>query len=250
MRDCPTWPEWLPSLVAEHAILVWRQAEAAGNVEEANALERMTSDPRMEAVWNYLQRRRRDPDKRHVRTHLYDHVARDADPNADNPAPSKFPIRSEALQQLAMRRLYGDMVRLVRLYGLPSGVVARAHPAMFPSKQAQRRIAALRAEADTITEGPARARRKVQHALLAAASAREELAQAVADGARQGLPTAIATLIARKLFRYFVGARENSAGGLLGDYMPAQAAVIASVILNTTIAASAVEYALDVREVG
>jgi hypothetical protein len=250
MRDCPTWPAWLPSLVAEHATLVWRQAEAAGNAEEADVIERITSDPRMAAVWTYLQRRRRDPDKRHVRTHLYDHVARDADPNAGNPAPGKFPTRLETFQQSAMRRLYGDMVRLVRLYRLPSGIAARAHPAMFPSKQVQERIDALHAEADAITDGPARARRKVQHALLSAASAHEELAQAVADGARQGLPTAIATLIARKLFRYFVGARENSAGGLLGDYMPAQAAVIASVILNTAIAANAVEYALAAREVG
>jgi hypothetical protein len=137
MRECSAWPTWLPSLVADHATLVWRQAETSGNTEEADAMTRITCDPRMEAVWNYLQRRRRDPDKRHVRTHLYDHVARDADPNADNPAPGKFRLRSEALQQLAMSRLYGDMVRLVRLYGLPSGVAARAHPSMFPSKQAR-----------------------------------------------------------------------------------------------------------------
>jgi hypothetical protein len=118
---------------------------------------------------------------------------------------------------------------------------------MFPSKRAQEHIAALRAEADTITQGPARERRKAQRALLMAADARERLAQAVAYGARQGLPDVIARLIARKLFRHFVGARENSPGGRLGDYMPAQVAAIASVILNTIITPRAVEYALDVR---
>src|SRR6478672_9483338 len=71
----PAFPLWLPELVAAHARRVYGDALTAGNKDEAAAIMRITIDPRMEGVWSYLRRRRRDEE--YVRTHEYEHAARD-----------------------------------------------------------------------------------------------------------------------------------------------------------------------------
>jgi hypothetical protein len=225
MRNCPAWPAWLPSLVAEHATLVWRQAEAAGNAEEADAIERITCDPRMEEVWMYLQRRRRDPEKRHVRMHLYDHAARDNDPNADNPAPGKFPTRLETLQQAAMSHLYGDMVRLTRLYGMPSGPARgpRAHPHLL-EPHPWTRSNWLRLILARMRAGPAKARAKHEHILRddVATALDGQIKLEIADTVA-GIPAAVVRIIGSKLERRF------------GVTMAGQTATIAGVILNSEV---------------
>jgi hypothetical protein len=237
MRDCPTWPAWLPPLVAEHAILVWRQAEAAGNVEEADALERITSDPRMEAVWNYLRRRRRDPDKHHVRTHLYYHAAWDVDPNADIPAPDKFPTRSETLQQLAMSQTCGDMVRLSRLYGMPSGPARgpRAHPHLL-DPHPWLRSNWLRAVLSQVKAGPAKVRAKHERILRddVATALNGQIQLEIADTVA-GIPAAVVRIIGSKLRRRF------------GVPMVGQTAIIAGVILNSEVSAEKVQRFLCAR---
>jgi hypothetical protein len=223
MRDCPTWPAWLPSLVAEHAILVWRQAEAAGNVEEADALERITRDPRMETVWRYMQRRQRDREKRHVRTHLYDRAARDDNPNADNPAPGKFPTRSETLQQLAMSQTYGDMVRLTRLYGMSSGPARgpRSHPHLAQPHPWNSTAAELRAMASRVEAGTAKMRTHRRRDIADTAGVIESQIEQEINNTIDNIPAAVVRIIGGKLERRF------------GVTMVGQAATIASVILDS-----------------
>jgi hypothetical protein len=254
MRDAPDLPAWLPPLVREHARLIYQQSR---DDDDAAALLRVTIDPRMEAVWAYLRRRRRDVEDRHVRTHEYAHAARDDNPNDPNPDP-RFPTRNEALQQHALRRLYGEVVRLTRLYGVPSRPKRRppahplapgVHPNMALPNRFEREAAAHRVTAERLASRPimpARERRKVQKALQRAALSYDALAAAVVAETIDHLPVAVARGIARKLFQGFVGQRTTAAGGPIGDYMPTQAAIIASVIFGQTITASDVEYRLAV----
>jgi len=253
MRDEPDLPSWLPPLVAEHARLIYRQSR---DDEEAAALLRVTVDQRMKAVWAYLRRRRRDVEDRHVRTHEYEHAARDDKPNDPNPDP-RFPTRNEALQQHALRRLYGELTRLTRLYGVPSRAARRppahplapgVHPHLALPNRFEREAATHLATAERLASSPmpARERRKVQKALHRAAASYDELAEAVVAETIDHLPVAVARGIARKLFQGFVGQRSNAAGGPIGDYMPTQAAIIASVIFGQTVTASDVEYRLAV----
>jgi hypothetical protein len=253
MREAPDLPAWLPPLVGEHARLIYGQC---GDDEETAALLRVTVDPRMRAVWTYLRRRRRDLQARHVRTHEYEHAARDDNPNDPNPDP-RFPTRNEALQQRALRRLYGEVVRLTRLYGVPSRATRRppahplapgVHPTLALPNRSEREAAAHLAEAERLSCGPipARERRKVQKALQRTAAAYCAAAEAEVAKTIDHLPVDVACGVARKLFQGFVGQRTSAAGGPIGDYMPTQAAITASVIFGQTITASDVEYRLAV----
>jgi hypothetical protein len=253
MRDAPDLPAWLPLLVGEHARLIYGQCR---DDDEAAALLRVTADPRMKDVWAYLRRRRRDVQARHVRTHEYAHAARDDNPNDPNPDP-RFRTRNEALQEHALRRLYGEVVRLTRLYGVPSRAARRppahplapgVHPTLALPNRSEREAAAHLAEAERLSCGPmpARERRKVQKALQRTAASYDALAAAVVAQTIDHLPFAVARGIARKLFQGFIGQRTNAAGGPIGDFMPTQAAIIASVIFGQTITASDVEYRLAV----
>jgi hypothetical protein len=253
MREAPDLPAWLPPLVVEHARLTYRQSR---DDEEAAALLRVTVDPRMKAVWAYLQRKQRDVEDRHVRTHEYAHAARDARPNDPNPDP-RFRTRNKALQQHAHRRLYGEVIRLTRLYGVPSRQARRTpahpfapgvHPTLALPNRFEREAAAHLATAERLSSGPmpAKERRKVQKALQRTAASYDALAAAVVAKTIDHLPVAVARGIARKLSQGFVGHRTNAAGGPIGDFMPTQAAIIASVIFGRTITAGDVEYRLAV----
>jgi hypothetical protein len=237
MRECSAWPTWLPSLVADHATLVWRQAETAGNTEEADAITRITCDPRMEEVWSYLRRRRRDPDKRQVRTHEYAYAARDDDPNAGNPAPGKFPTRLETLQQLAMSRLYGDMVRLTRLYGMPSGPARgpRSHPHLLAPHPWSTIAVALRAMAPRMESGSAKLRGRRERDIHTAAAAIEDQTETEISATIDGIPAAVTRLIAGRLRRRF------------GVPMVGQTAIIAGVILNSEVSAEKAQRFLCAR---
>lgn len=69
-----------------------------------SAVKRLTNDPRMERVWKYLQRKRRED---YQRTSEYEHSIRDL--GSDGPFPSSFPTRAmDAAPRL------GDV--LLRLY--------------------------------------------------------------------------------------------------------------------------------------
>ena len=107
---------------------------------------------------------------------------------------------------------------------------------------------ALLATAERLASSPmpARERRKVQKALQRTAASYDTAAAAVVAETIDHLPVAVAHGIARKLSQRFVGHRTNAAGGPIGDYMPTQAAIIASVIFGQTVTASDVEYRLAV----
>src|ERR1700730_12228626 len=115
MRDPREFPPWLPPLVREQAHVLRSELLRSGTPDDIAVLERLTGDPRMEAVWTYLQKRRRVGYRRTG----YEHAP--LDPMAYTGVNrSSFPTRAAWMQQLAMRALYIDIIAWGRGFAAPS----------------------------------------------------------------------------------------------------------------------------------
>src|SRR5437667_11790904 len=113
MRDSLEMPPWLPPLIAERARAAFAAMIEAGTAEEDVAVvKRLTTDPRMEHVWKYLQRRRRED---HYRTADYENPVRDLAPKGPFPLPfpSPFPTRAAYMQNVAMGTFYFNVLCLM-----------------------------------------------------------------------------------------------------------------------------------------
>ena len=231
MLDVPTLPDWLPEMVREHAFLLMRAGD------DGEAVQRIATDPRMKDVWVYLRRHRRD--EHHVRTHEYEHAARDDRPNDPNPKP-QFPTRIELLQQHAMSRLFGYAVRLARRHETPS---AQAHPHLAEPHPWEKLAAELRATTGVMIGGSARDREKMVRDVARAAGTLEQAATDAATATIEGTPAALVVLVAKELFRLFDFPQQsdsaNSHGARKISAAPALAAKIAGVILNKPVSADA-----------
>jgi hypothetical protein len=234
MRDSPVLPDWLPALVREHAVLLYRQTS---DDKEAAAVLRVTIDPRMKGVWTFLRRRRRDEE--YVRTHEYDHGARDATPNAPNPAPGRFPTRIETVQQHAMSRLYGDIVRLARRYGSSK---LSGHPHLTTPHPWSEQAARLRAIAGRISAA------KSTKPLIAAAETLAAAARSAAEDTAARIPAAVTVSIAGGLFQLFDSQTTDALNyhqARRTTAMPKLAATIAGVILGDTVTPDEAKHYLD-----
>jgi len=225
MRDTLTFPTWLPVLVAERARELHQQALDLGREDEAAMIVRITSDPRMGKVWAYLRNKRRDPDDRHVRTHEYEHAALDPDPTGPYRS-DRFPTRAEWRQQVALEKIYSE---IIRWGGLPS---------RLPLSEARRyadEAADLRAKAEVEAKAKSGTDRRIdrcraQHAKLEraymkAAAAADALATASIANTEELSPAIVTVRTAEALLKNF------------GKHMYGQAAIIASVVLDRIVTA-------------
>jgi hypothetical protein len=227
-------PCWLPPLVAERARAVFAAMTEAGMAEEDVAVvRRFTTDPRMEGVWKYFQRKRREG---HHRACDYENPVHDLPPSPgrDRAFPPPFTSRATYMQNLAMGVFYSDILCLmtagrINRFGGPYPTPPPLNE--FVSQRcAQHRdlTEGLRAKAKLITTDPLftefpRELRKLERRLLQAADAYEELANAAQDVTLRQVPAAVTGYIARCLQNLF------------GHKMYGQAAVVASVILDRDV---------------
>jgi hypothetical protein len=226
MLDTPTLPDWLPTLVREHAFHSMRMARTGSEIA---TILRVATDPRMEDVWNYLRRRRRDG---HVKTHEYDHAARNDRPNDANPNP-QFHTRIEALQQQAMSRLFGYAVRLARRHQL--------HPHLAVPHPWETQAAGLRVTAGILVGESPRDREKMVRDVTCTAETLEKAAKNAVTATKQRTPAALVVLVAKELFRLFDFPRSavNAHKAKKISAAPALAANIVGVILDKPISADA-----------
>ena len=198
---------------------------ALGKIEQAGMLTRITTDPRMQQVWAYLQRKRRD---QHVRTHEYQYAARDPAPESDYKSDG-IATRAEWLQQVALMRLYSKMITLGR-WSLP-------HAPMSEVRYYRDEAVALRQKADAEARAGAEKDRRVERcgsehkeyerALRRAAVKAERMADAIQADDDKRLPVVVtAALIGEELKRLF------------GERLIGQAAIIASVVLDREVTPS------------
>src|SRR5262249_55990545 len=107
VRDGADLPDWLPPLVAERArTILTAAAEAGSEPAIVSAIKRLTADPRMEGVWKYLQRKKRE---RSQRTQAYEYPVKDIVDGTWEPSrtfPAAFPTRAVYMQNLAMEVFY------------------------------------------------------------------------------------------------------------------------------------------------
>jgi hypothetical protein len=220
-------PCWLPPLVAERARAAFAaMIEAETAEEDVAVVRRFTTDPRMESVWKYLQRKKRG-DYQFEPTNYYENPVRDlaSSPERDRAFPPPFTSRATYMQNAAMGVFYSDVLCLIRFW--------HPHPIIneFASQwRTQHRdlTEGLRAKAKLITADPRftnfpRELHKLERRLLQAADAYEELAEVSQDDIIKRMPAAVTGYIAWCLQNLF------------GHKMYGQAAVVASVILDRDV---------------
>jgi hypothetical protein len=232
MRDSLEMPPWLPPLIAERARAAFAAMIEAGTAEEDVAVvKRLTTDPRMEHVWKYLQRRRRED---HYRTADYENPVRDLAPKGPFPLPfpSPFPTRAAYMQNVAMGTFYFNVLCLMTggRFNQFGGPYPTSPPFLSQFRSSYRdRAEALRAEAKSISEisrkvyDLPRELDRLERSLLQAADAYEKLANASRADSRRQMPAAVTKYIAEELQTLF------------GHRMYGQTAVVASVILDRDV---------------
>jgi hypothetical protein len=234
MRDSLEMPPWLPPLVAKRARAAFAAMIKAGTAEEDVAVvKRLTTDPRMEHVWKYLQRRRRED---YRQTSNFENPVRDLAPEGperDRAFPPPFRTRAIYMQHVAMEVFYSDMLGLMtggrfNRFGGPYPTPPPFDEFVDPHRDLAER---LRAEAKIISVDPRfidspHELHKLERRLLEAANAYEELARAARGVTLRQMPAAVTGQVARNLQRLF------------GRKMYSQAAVVASVILNRDVTAA------------
>jgi hypothetical protein len=218
MRDRHEFPPWLPPLVREQARALHSELFKAGTAEDIAVVNRLTSDPKMEGVWKYLQRHKR----MNYRRTGYEHAV--YDPQAHSGVNrSSFPTRAIWLQQLAMREFYIDAIRWGRMCAAPVTPAPRSYLSRV-----------LRAEASLVEQGmslldlSAETKRKVAKELRRAADVYEDAAQESRAKTSKEVPRYLMAMVAQRL------------RDLFGTPMYGQAATVASLILGRDVTATMV----------
>jgi hypothetical protein len=232
VRDGADLPDWLPPLVAERARAILAAAVEAGTEPVIiSEVKRLTTDPRMDRVWKYLQRKKR---KGHQQTHNYEYPIRDL--GSDGPFPPPFRTRAIWMQHLAMEIFYCDVLCLMtggRINRL-GGPYPTPPPFISQFRNPYRdRAEALRAEAKSIStverkkvEGCPRELDRLQRLLQQTADAYEQVANASRTDSERRIPAVVTAQIAKDL------------EALFGRKMYGQAAAVASVILDRDVTAA------------
>jgi hypothetical protein len=221
MREPRTFPSWLPPLVREQAHALRSELLRSGTPDDIAVVERLTSDPRMEAVWTYLQKRRRVGYRRTG----YEHAPHD--PMAHSGVNrSSFPSRAVWLQQLAMRALYIDIIAWGRGFAAPS---SPRHPYHADADR-------LRAEVRFLGNEPfglsAATKRRLASLLRRTADAYESAAKEARARTVEELPRYLAAMIAGRLHELF------------GERMYGQAATVAGLIMERDMTVAMVREAV------
>jgi hypothetical protein len=222
MRDSHEFPSWVPPLVREQAHALRSELLKSGTADDIAVLDRLTSDPKMEAVWKYLQKHKRAG---YRKTDRYEHAV--YDPMAHTQVNrSSFPTRGIWLQQLAMRELYLDAVRWGRMF-----VPRPVSPHLY-HHDADR----LRAEAQCLENEPfglsVETKRKLVTRLRRAADVYAQAAEEARAKTSEEIPHYLMDLIARRLKELF------------GKRMYGQAAVVSSLILGRDVTSTMVREAV------
>jgi hypothetical protein len=222
MRDPRVFPSWLPPLVREQAQALHSELLKSGTADDIAVLERITSDPRMEAVWKYLQKHKRTG---YRRTEVYEHAVRD--PQAHSGVNrSSFPTRAVWLQQLAMREVYIDAVRWARMCAAPA---SSDHPYLTDALR-------LRAEAQILENEPfglsVAMKRRLATRLRRAADAYADAAKEARAKTSEEIPRYVMMMIAGRMHNLF------------GKRMYGQAATIASLIMQRDVTPTMVREAI------
>jgi hypothetical protein len=237
VRDRVDLPSWLPPLVAERARAALTAAIEAGSAEDIAVVKRLTTDPRMENVWKYLQRRRRED---HYRTSDFENPARDLAPEGserDRAFPPSFRTRAAYMQHVAMETFYCDVLSLMtggrfNRFGGPYPTPTPTDEFISQWRTPYRDLAEeLQAEAKTISVDPRfidfpHELHKLKRRLLQAADAYEELASASQGDNIRRVPAAVTAHVARNLKTLF------------GHGMYSQAATVATIILGRDVTAA------------
>jgi hypothetical protein len=198
-----------------------------------SAVKRLTSDPRLERVWKYLQRKKR---KDHQRTDSYEYPVRDL--GSDGPFPPSFPTRAIWMQHLAMEIFYCEVLCLmtggrINRFGGPWPTPTPIDEFVSQLRTPYRnRVEELRAEAKSISkidreiEDCPRELDRIERSLLRTADAYEQLAHASRTDSERRIPAMVTKQIARHL------------EALFGRRMYGQAAAVSSVILDRDVTAA------------
>jgi hypothetical protein len=205
-------PIWLPPLVKERAREAYAGARSAAELAMA---KRITTDDRMQGVWGYLQKRRRD--RAHQRTAGYEYPAIDLMAAKTSYHPGTFSSRAEWLQQTALCVIYDRMLHLGRLCmpGAPTPSADRY----------RRRATELRLEAQTLSgEGwfDTAAYTAASH-LVRAANCFDTLAESYISSTIKATPAALMAGVARHMTALF------------GKSMYTQSAIISGVVLDREV---------------
>jgi hypothetical protein len=225
MRDRVDFPSWLPPLVAERARELHQQAIEMERNDEAAMIVRITSDPRMEQVWAHLRNKRRDPDERHVRTHEYEYAAIDRDPNGPYRS-DRFPTRAEWRQQVALEKIYSEIIRWGGLRSRLPLSEARQYAQEATSLRAKAAVEAKHWSGTDRRINRCRAEHaKLERAYIKAADAADALAAASITDTDDLSPAIVTVRVAETLLKNF------------GKRMYGQTASIASVVLDQTVTA-------------
>jgi hypothetical protein len=223
MRDPRAFPCWLPPLVRERAHALRSEMLKAGTPNDVAVLDRLTRDPRMEAVWKYLQKHKR---KGYRRTEVYEHAV--PDPMAHSRVNrSSFPTRAIWLQQVAMRELYTEAVRWACGYAAPA---SSDHLYLTDALR-------LRAEAQQCLEREpfglsVATKRRLATRLRRAADAYTDAAKEAHTKASEEIPRYVMMMIAERMHELF------------GKRMYGQAAVVAALVLGRDVSATMVREAV------
>jgi len=231
-------PDWLPLLVREEAEKALAQAARSSDDDELAMVRRITRDPRMRAVWKYLQ-------GREGLTHReYKNPVRDPMPGADY-HPKEFSTRAEWLQQVGLAEIY----KLAHYWGclcLPSRQIESDADRYFPSKfsglpnQFQDQAAALRATADAWSHQCQQAKeqglKRYYRALEKSISRINDLAEDFEELEKiwdeHWKPTKLKQKDQVALVTARIAGRMNS---IFRQPMYGQTATIASLVLNVTV---------------
>jgi hypothetical protein len=232
MADPLRFPDWLPPLVAERAAVFLSDAVEYGTVEDLALIKRITTDSRMEGVWKYLLRRRREE---HQQTTEYENAIRDTEP--DGRYPMSFSTRAIWMQHLAMKLLYDKVICMMtvgRIGSFRTSFESANVPSLcsWSNNPYLKRAEELRAEARSISAIDRRIENcpdeldALERQLVVAANAYFNFAAASLTDSERRIPPMVTAQVCRDLQSFF------------GRKLYSQAATIATIILNREVTAA------------